>query len=70
MYVISSNKNRSEVNRRIVKDVLIYIIVMLFLAFINYMLSPGYWWVVWPAAGWGLGLAIGIVNKLFDKTNN
>lgn len=66
MYVISSNKNRSEVNRRITKDVLTYIIVMLFLAFINYMSSPGHWWV----AGWGLGLAIGIVNKLFNKTNN
>ena len=33
-----------------------YIGTMLFLCFINFMTSPGYWWVIWPAAGWGFGL--------------
>lgn len=33
-----------------------YAAVMLFLLAINWLTSPGYWWVVWPALGWGLGL--------------
>src|SRR5210317_867018 len=40
-----------------------YCFVIPFLAFINYMTSPGYWWVWWPALGWGIGIifhAIGV----------
>lgn len=40
-----------------------YVLVMLFLLFINLYTSPGYLWVVWPALGWGIGLvshAIGV----------
>ena len=34
-----------------------YLIVIPVLAAINLISSPGYWWFVWPAMGWGLGVA-------------
>jgi transcriptional regulator with XRE-family HTH domain len=34
-----------------------YLIVIPALALINVVTSPGYWWFVWPALGWGIGLA-------------
>ena len=33
-----------------------YCFVIPFLAFINYMTSPNYWWFWWPAIGWGIGI--------------
>ena len=33
-----------------------YLGVNLLLAAINFMATPGYLWVLWPVAGWGLGL--------------
>ncbi|XZG70959.1 2TM domain-containing protein [Chitinibacteraceae bacterium HSL-7] len=35
---------------------LTYAGVMLLLLLINALTSPSYWWVVWPALGWGIGL--------------
>jgi transcriptional regulator with XRE-family HTH domain len=35
-----------------------YIVVMSFLVAVNILTSPHVWWVIWPALGWGLGLAI------------
>jgi len=35
-----------------------YVIVMGGLALLNLFTSPGYFWVVWPALGWGLGVTI------------
>lgn len=36
------------------------------LAIANLVTSPGYWWVVWPAAGWGIGIvAHGL--RVFDQ---
>lgn len=34
-----------------------YLIVMPILAMINLTGYPSYWWFVWPALGWGLGVA-------------
>jgi len=36
----------------------VYLVVNGFLAAINLTTSPGYWWFLWPLAGWGIGLAI------------
>ncbi|KJG06558.1 MULTISPECIES: 2TM domain-containing protein [Photobacterium] len=33
-----------------------YLFVISGLFVINYFTSPGYWWAVWPALGWGIGI--------------
>ena len=33
-----------------------YVLVISALFVINYFTSPGYWWAVWPALGWGIGI--------------
>lgn len=40
---------------------LTYVVVCSFLAVVNYITSPYYWWVLWVIAGWGLNLALGLV---------
>jgi hypothetical protein len=42
-----------------------YAVVMGFLFVINLMTSPGYFWVIWPALGWGLGL-LSHAASIFD----
>lgn len=34
-----------------------YVIVIAGLAAINLTWMPSYWWFIWPALGWGMGLA-------------
>jgi len=34
-----------------------YGVVMVGLTILNFVTSPGYFWVIWPAFGWGIGLA-------------
>jgi len=36
----------------------VYVVVNAFLALVQSQASPGTHWALWPAAGWGLGLAI------------
>ncbi|WP_305418977.1 2TM domain-containing protein [Photobacterium leiognathi] len=33
-----------------------YLLVITGLFVINYFTSPDYWWAVWPALGWGIGI--------------
>lgn len=43
-----------------------YVVIISALAIANLLTSPGYWWVVWPAGGWGIGvIAHGL--QVFDK---
>ncbi|MCA0855398.1 2TM domain-containing protein [Phaeobacter italicus] len=35
-----------------------YAVVIAALLILNLLTSPGHFWVVWPALGWGIGLAI------------
>ena len=48
-----------------------YLVFIPALALINLLTSSGYWWFVWPAMGWGIGLlahgasVFGVV-RLFD----
>lgn len=50
------------------RQLLTYVAVMLFLVFINYIRTPNYWWVIWPATAWGLGLAIQAINIFFPSS--
>lgn len=50
------------------RQLLTYAAVMLFLAFTNYVRTPHYWWVIWPAAAWGLDLAIQAIHIFFPSS--
>ncbi len=39
-----------------------YLVVMALLLIINVIVSPDYYWVVWPALGWGLGVVLHGLN--------
>ncbi len=43
--------------RRFWANLAAYVAVMALLLAVNLLTSPGYLWVVWPALGWGIGLA-------------
>ncbi|MGH7022543.1 MAG: 2TM domain-containing protein [Caulobacteraceae bacterium] len=34
-----------------------YVVIISGLAILNLLTSPNYWWVAWPACGWGIGVA-------------
>jgi hypothetical protein len=34
----------------------VYAAVIAFLAWLNYSTSPGYWWFLWVAFGWGIAI--------------
>ena len=42
-----------------------YVVVITFLLIVNLVTSRQYFWVIWPALGWGLGLAFQAL-KTFD----
>lgn len=48
---------------KIKMDVLRYVLVNAFLALVNWMTSPLYWWVLWVVAGWGLNLLLSIISR-------
>lgn len=43
----------------------LYLFVMLILLVINALTTPGTWWVLWPAWGWGIPLAVHTGYLLF-----
>ena len=45
-----------------------YGVVMVVLLAINLLTSPGYLWVIWPALGWGIGVAAHGLN-VFEVVN-
>lgn len=63
-------ENKAEKSRRFgrwfTRRVTTYIVVCLFLTFVNWSTSPDYWWVAWVAAGWGLNLCLSLVWYLTD----
>lgn len=43
-----------------------YGIVIAFLVVVNLIVSPRYFWAIWPALGWGIGIALHGL-RVFDK---
>jgi len=54
----TTSANRRSYGRKIASRLVSYIIVCAFLAFVNWMTTPGQWWVMWVMAGWGLGILL------------
>ena len=54
--------------RHFYKHLLTYVFTIILLFFINLITSPQYFWVMWPAMGWGIGIAIHAIDAfgLFD----
>jgi two-component system, LytTR family, sensor kinase len=48
--------------------VAIYVIVIGGFALLNWIVSPTFWWVVFPAIGWGIGLAAHGTSVLFEDS--
>jgi hypothetical protein len=46
--------------------VAIYVVVISGIALINWVVSPGTWWVIWPMVGWGIGLGAHAVSVFFE----
>ncbi|PIE42356.1 MAG: XRE family transcriptional regulator [Gammaproteobacteria bacterium] len=48
------------------RDLTVFAVIIVFLAGVNWLSSPNYWWVIWVFLGWGLSFVIRSV-KLFFK---
>lgn len=44
--------------KRFYTDIMIFAAVIVFLAMINWFVSPNYWWVIWVFLGWGLSFLV------------
>jgi hypothetical protein len=49
---------------RAVKFLFVGPVILVFLAIVNLMTSPGHWWVQWPALGIGLAWMISLFRVL------
>ena len=61
-----SEEQRRRFDRRLVRSLVDYPVVVGFLALVNWQTSPHTWWVAWVAAGWGLHILLLIVRRLTD----
>ena len=50
---------------RFYRQLMLYVAIIAMLAVINAFTQRDYWWVVWPAFGWGLALLLQ-ANRLFQ----
>ena len=46
----------------------IYVVVIGGIALLNWVISPTFWWVVFPAIGWGIGLAAHGISVFFEDS--
>ena len=67
------NEERIELARKRVRrlrdfyiHVAIYVVVMGGFVLLNWAINPSFWWVVFPAVAWGVGLAAHAVSVLFE----
>ena len=47
-----------------------YIVINVFLAVINWLTYPHYWWVLWVIAGWGAGLSLNLLSEYMEYKIN
>ena len=58
----ASATRRAESKVDFFRHLVTYAIVIGALCVINLMTAPNTLWVIWPAAGWGIGLVVHAVN--------
>lgn len=65
-----ANAKRRRSTRQFAQQVIIWAVTCAFLAVVNRLTSPHYWWVLWVIGGWGLQLLIAFALYLFDGKEN
>ena len=76
--VLSVSEEEKKVFKKVEKikkfyySLFVFFWVIILLVIINWVLTPGYWWVLWVIFGWGLGFlikasSIFIIGSLFDE---
>lgn len=65
-------EKRADAKIKFYKSFLIYIIVNVFLAIINAVYTPQFWWVLFPVFFWGIGVFVKFLNAFIfiDKFDN
>ncbi|RHU29206.1 hypothetical protein DXD68_07070 [Parabacteroides sp. TM07-1AC] len=64
---VNSNKKNNSFPAQLKMNILRYIVICSFLAVVNYVTTPHYWWVLWVIAGWGINLILEIVCHYMIK---
>ena len=47
-------------------SILRYVLINAFLVFVNWTVTPSYWWVFWVIAGWGLSLGLNLITQYME----
>lgn len=55
-------EKRADAKIKFYKSFMIYIIVNAFLAIINALYTPQFWWVLFPVFFWGIGVFVKFLN--------
>jgi len=65
---IARTRSRVRRLRDFYVHIAIFVVVIGGLAVMNWIVSPTFWWVAFPAIGWGIGLAAHAVSVLFEDS--
>ncbi len=55
-------EERVNAKVRFYRNFISYVIVNAFLAVINYIFTPDFWWVVFPVFFWGIGVFVDLIK--------
>lgn len=53
--------------KKIIMSWCTYVVICIYLAIMNYFVSPSYPWVLWVVGGWGLGQILITIEYILDK---
>lgn len=65
---IAQARSRVRRLREFYVHVAIYVVVIGGIGVLNWVVSPTFWWVVFPAIGWGIGLGAHAVSVFFEDS--
>lgn len=65
MKATASAVANNHFKQHLIRQSIRYVVICLFLFFVNLYTSPDYWWVAWVAGGWGLNLLLSGLFYIF-----